>query len=469
MRSSRIGRGLAIVGAVGVMLLVQAAPDKLPERELAAHFHTEVPAHPNDIILGRPTSTSVTASVLSYAAVEGYMEWGTETGKYAAKTEPVKLAAGEPVEIVMGGLAADTQYFYRLRTRAGTGDFAAGEEHRFHTQRPPGSKFTFTIQADSHLDERAEPEMYLVTLKNAMAEGPDFHVDLGDTFMSDKVRAMKLPAAGMYLAQRYYLGMMCASAPLFFVTGNHDGEIGGQDPEAVGLRIKYLPNPLPGDTKPGDGAAPKGNYYAWEWGDALFVVLDPFTFTTARIKTADDNWNRTLGETQYRWLERVLEGSKAKLKFVFIHNLVGGLDRDGRGGIEAAPYFEWGGKSLNGANDFDKRRPGWGLPIHQLLVKCGVSAVFHGHDHLYANQELDGIVYQEVPQPGWVGGEQVNQAADYGYASGRIMASSGHLRVRVAADGATVTYVRSRLPEEERFGIANGAVGDFYRILPATP
>ena len=33
------------------------------------------------------------------------------------------------------------------------------------------------------------------------------------------------------------------------------------------------------------------------------------------------------------------------------------------------------------------------------------SIVFHGHDHLYARQDLDGIVYQEVPQPGTPGCE----------------------------------------------------------------
>jgi hypothetical protein len=39
------------------------------------------------------------------------------------------------------------------------------------------------------------------------------------------------------------------------------------------------------------------------------------------------------------------------------------------------------------------------MPIHQLLVRNKVAAVFHGHDHLFAKQDLDGIVYQEVPQP----------------------------------------------------------------------
>ncbi|HMV46563.1 MAG TPA: hypothetical protein PLD20_05060 [Blastocatellia bacterium] len=54
----------------------------------------------------------------------------------------------------------------------------------------------------------------------------------------------------------------------------------------------------------------------------------------------------------------------------------------------------------NGKDGLKGHRPGWELPIHQLLVKHKVSAVFHGHDHLFAKEELDGIVYQEVSQPG---------------------------------------------------------------------
>ena len=436
-----------------------------PAADLPPCFHTDVPAHPCDAILGRITDRSVTASVVSYVAAEGYIEWGTEQGNYPNRTQPVKLAAGEPVEFALPGLTPNTQYFYRRRQRAGTEEFAAAEEQRFHTSRPVGSSFSFTIHADSHLDERANPGLYANTLQNALADKPDFHVDLGDTFMCDKVRALGQPIAPMYLAQRYYFGLLCSAAPLFFVTGNHDGEIGDEDPEAVALRLKYLPNPRPDAFFTGNQTDARGNYYAWTWGDALFIVLDPFTYTTERIRTPQENWNRTLGETQYRWLQRTLEGSHAALKFVFIHNLVGGSDKNGRGGVEAAPYFEWGGRSLDGADLFAAMRPGWGLPIHQLLVRHGVSVVFHGHDHFYDRQELDGVVYQEVPQPGWVGGERANQAAEYGYASGQIMASSGHLRVQVTPTSATVSYVRSYLPANETGQRTNGQIGHRYEVL----
>lgn len=106
-------------------------------------------------------------------------------------------------------------------------------------------------------------------------------MDLGDTFMCERVRPLGQPILPMYLAQRYYFGLICPSAPLLFVIGNHDGEIGVQDPEARALRQKMLPNPLPDGFYSGNEGARLGNYYAWTWGDALFIVLDPFSYTTA--------------------------------------------------------------------------------------------------------------------------------------------------------------------------------------------
>ncbi len=36
------------------------------------------------------------------------------------------------------------------------------------------------------------------------------------------------------------------------------------------------------------------------------------------------------------------------------------------------------------------------MAIHRLLVENGVSVVFPSYDHLFANEELDGVIYQEV-------------------------------------------------------------------------
>jgi len=314
-------------------------------------------------------------------------------------------------------------------------------------------QFVFTITADSHLDEHTDRDFYQRTLKRAAADKPVFHVDLGDTFMSEK-HTNRAAAAQQYLDQQRYFALL--GTPVHLVIGNHDGESGRYLDGTTNclarwsraMRVKYFPEPL----------APDGrNYYSWTYGNSLFVVLDPFWFTP-RPHRNDDNWYRTLGKEQYDWLKRTLETSNAKFKFIFIHHLVSGVDKQGRGGIEAAPFYEWGGKNADGTDGFAQHRPGWPAPIHQLLVQNHVTAVFHGHDHLYAKQELDGIVYQEVPQPGDPEGS-TRSAAEYGYTHGVILGSSGYLRVTINPEKATVKYFRMNNVGSE--------IADAYTITPA--
>ena len=136
-----------------------------------------------------------------------------------------------------------------------------------------------------------------------------------------------------------------------------------------------------------------------------------------------------------------------------------------RGGAEAAPFYEWGGKNDDGTDGFAQNRPGWPAPVHELLKQNHVSIVFHGHDHLYAKQDLDGTVYQEVPQPGCPGdGKTPRSAAEYGYKNGIILGSSGHLRVSVAPETVKVDYVRAILPKDMAGHVKNGEIADHYEI-----
>ena len=155
---------------------------------------------------------------------------------------------------------------------------------------------------------------------------------------------------------------------------------------------------------------------------------------------------------EYDWLTNTLAASDAAYKFVFIHNMVGGIGKDSRGGMEAAQYFEWGGSNADGSDGFAANRSGWAMPIHDLLVKYDVTAVFHGHDHFYAKQEKDGIVYQMAPQPG-TPGNSILDAGKFGYESGTFLPSAGYLRVHVAPSGVTVEYVQ--VPESGSEKIAD--------------
>ena len=444
-------------------------------------MRTEVPAHPFDLILCRPTDRAITLSVLSYEDREGYVAYGVRPGAATNQTAPRRFAKGEPAELVLGPLDPGTHYYYRFYSRgSGTADYSATEEFSFTTARPRGSTFTFTIQADPHLDFGIDPPAYIKSLRNAVAAHTDFHIDLGDTFMTDKYPKYT-DAFPHYLAQRYYFGIVGVTAPVYLVLGNHDGEQpgrGGDEAMAVWsnlTRKRFFPNPVPndfysGNTTPHRTAGLLQDYYAWEWGDALFVALDPYWYSVRpRGGGRDgpvDNWSRTLGREQYDWLTRTLEGSTAKFKFVFLHHLAGGETPEGRGGAEASHFFEWGGKEIDGRDTFGQKRPGWPMPVHALLVKHRVSAVFHGHDHLYAQQERDGIIYQLVPQPGHSRNDNVRSAAEYGYKSGVIAGASGILRVSVSAERALVEYVRAYPDSAESETRRTGSVTHRYTVLP---
>ena len=232
-------------------------------------------------------------------------------------------------------------------------------------------------------------------------------------------------------------------------------------------RKKYFLNPSPnhffsGDTSHQPYVGVRESYYSWTWGDALFVVLDPYWNTKVKPDSLN-GWRWTLGKDQYDWLKRTLESSTSKYKFIFCHHLVGG-DKDGRGGVEIADKYEWGGNNLNGSYGFDTQRPGWPKPIKELLKENRATIFFHGHDHFFGKQDKECMVYQEVPQPSHPNFTSVNYAENYGYFQGQILPNSGHMRVKVSPDGVKVEYVRVYLPKSETSTRKNKDVSATYFI-----
>jgi hypothetical protein len=428
-------------------------------------------------LLGRPTADSITLNAMSLLTLETFVEYGTTSGVYTDSTPVQSHTGGLPFEVTLDDLSANTEYYYRLCCRRpGDASFEPGPERRFHTQRPPGERFCFTVQSDSHLWEvlrqGTNRELYRRALGRIAADEPDFHIDLGDTFLCEDYCGRDVldfdDAVLRHLAQRPFLDLVCHSAPFFLVLGNHEGEQGwrwdGTENNvavwATNARKLTYPLPVPDDFYTGSTddvpfVGLRENYYAWEWGDALFVVLDPYWYTTTKPHSAGgtpgsgDNWDWTLGFTQYDWLCETLSNSSATFKFVFSHQVTGGADTYGRGGIEAASHdlgghgsFEWGGEDLSGEYVFDVMRPDWGVPIHQIMVDNDVTIFFHGHDHVFVKQDLERVVYQECPRPN----DATYGPGMFDYLYGDEVNNSGYLRVSVLSNMVTVQYVRAYLP-----------------------
>lgn len=431
-----------LVHTLPVLLLACGAGAAEPRGGPSGVFRTAIPEEPYTLILGRPTADSVAVSVVAYRDLEGYLRYGTVGGGATSRTETVSFRAGAQQTVRLEGLARDTRYWYEfVQGPASSGVFQCSGPYGFSTQRAPGAPFVFTMTADSHLDENTNPDIYARTLRTILQDRPDFHIDLGDTFMTGKRRDRSEDALPQYAAQRHYFGLIGPSTPLFLVLGNHDGETGRDLDVATRMRTRLFPNPVPDGFYSG---GTNGNYYAWQWGDALFMVLDPYRYSGRPARGGEaGGWAFTLGRAQYDWLRATLENSRARFKFVFIHHLVGGLDRQGRGGAEAVSFFEWGGCERDGSHTFSANRPGWPMPVHELLRRNGVTAVFHGHDHFHARQEVDGIVYQLVPQPGHAGPGSYARAREYGYVGGDMQPGSGYVRVEVSDAGPGIVYVRT--------------------------
>jgi Calcineurin-like phosphoesterase len=462
------------------------------------------------LILGRPTADSIAINALATTNLTAYFEYGTQSNVYTGQTPVTNLFAGQPLEVVLSSLSANTRYYYRLRFQLPGGTtFLADTEHTFMTQRPPGSTFTFCIHGDSH-PERTNTmynaDFYALTLSTAAADNPDFYMTIGDDFSVDNIPTNEINQASVtyrYTLQRQYLGLVGANAPVFLVNGNHEEAsrwaflntnlvapgystvtFSNVAAWAQIARNQFYSEPAPdsfysgmtNDTLPGIGSL--RSCYAWTWGDALFVTLDPYWYSTNSVDTAyaesqhpnNNTWLVTHGDPQYFWLKNTLEQSHAKFKFVFAHHVMG----TGRGGIEEAVQYEWGGQNVDGTWGFTTNRPNWPLTIHELFVSNNVTIFFQGHDHLFVRQQLDGVTYQELPNPADPNYSLFNSDAytDFIFKTN----NTGYTRVTVSPTNVKVDYVRTILPTNELpngitnnapTGVTNGTVTYSYTIPAA--
>lgn len=435
------------------------------------------------LILGRPTKNSITINAIHYLNndQELLLEYGLNSTEYDKSTLSFIVKNDEPAVIELKNLLPNRQYYYRIKYKSlNTNDnFKFGEEHFFNTQKDKGSSFTFVIQADPHLyDKKGSSNMIIETMKLMQKDRPDLLFDLGDTFGDDHNPFTITDEELKYLHSDYlkYFDMVCNSSSLFLCLGNHEGESGYyllQNPPkniatyATKWRKYYYSNPEPNDFYSGNtnveenGIGLPQNYYAFEWGDALFVVLDVYRYYT--INEKPKGWDWTIGDDQYFWFKNTLETSKSKYKFVFAHHVLG----QGRGAVNDAILYEWGGwnNSKKTNYEFPSKRPTWTKPIHQLMVDNGVNIFFQGHDHLFAQEELDGLIYQECPMPSDSTYEIGMLANADAYISNQLN-GTGYIRVTVNSESSKVEYIRSYLPADTNTTKKNGEVAFTYEVQP---
>lgn len=419
------------------------------------------------IVLGAPTDKSIQINLLFNTATVCRVDYSTDKNQLTNSTAEKSFQMNVPNVITLDNLLPQKRYYFRLSYKEnGATTYSQSNIYTFVTKRLSGSAFSFGVQGDSH-PERAgnmfNAQLYLQNMENVSQKGVDFYFAMGDDFSIENLiqnNTVTQPNVdAVYQLQRKYLGAVGCNASIFLVNGNHeqaakyllDGTATNPAVMAANARKKYYPAPLPDNFYSGDNEnvpfiGKLGDYYAFTWGDALFVVIDPYWHSSIAVdndpygttQTNKNYWDITLGLEQYNWFKNVLQTSTAKYKFVFTHHVLG----TGRGGIEEANLCEWGGYSKNGTWGFTQYRSGWEMPIHQLMVANHVTIFFQGHDHLYCKQILDGVIYQSVPNPADNTYTAFNASA---YTSGIIYPNSGFLNVSVSSDKVQVDYIAAAL------------------------
>ena len=333
MRRSVVSVAAAIVLCSAAATLFSVASSQTVETE--------------NIILGRPTTNSIAVHALSEQGTAVYVEYGDRPAGYTSQSAIIEANGDNVAEVALTGLQPDSRYYYRVNYRSAADEnYRAGEEYTFHTQRPTGSSFTFGVQGDTHPERAAgmsrtgrsmyHPDLYVRTMELVASAQPDLYFMLGDDFnisrllanyfQGDKSALSQQIVDDVYLDQRRFLGRMTNSTALFSIIGNHEEArrnlLGTKLNDAAiyagRSRVRMLPVPAPdgfytGNPEPVDGIGLLGDYYAFTWGDALFVAINPYWHSPVAVNPAGQGANGmgTLAtppwsELEEEWLELTL-------------------------------------------------------------------------------------------------------------------------------------------------------------------
>jgi Calcineurin-like phosphoesterase len=379
-----------------------------------------------NVILGKGEPASLRAR----ARVAGEQEFG--------ETLAPSVRSADVAEWRWQGLNAGTRYEYQV-TSGEDEALVVMFEGEVVTRRAVGTPFSFAMMADSHIGANLEytnqgsPTVFTEIARQIGEAKPDFLLNLGDLLDYHQFGFNDPPpdasiARNAYRNYRSLIGPAAESVAHFGVVGNWDGENGDFTAEEIARsrdqRLLYLPNPSP-ETNP-EGGSVDQDYYAFTWGDALFVTLNVMTYTpTSHLLSGTDpglpdDW--TLGTEQLEWLRQTLEQSTAKWKFTFIHHTVGGNAGDEMN----SAYGRGGGRAAN---------VGEQAMIHQLLIANGVQVFFYAHDHVFTDMVVDGVHYTA---PGAAGAPWTFTTAETGYT--QYWSESGWVRVDVTPNTVHVAF-----------------------------
>ncbi|WP_241825053.1 purple acid phosphatase family protein [Micromonospora sp. CB01531] len=307
------------------------------------------------------TDPDITKSVLEYATKASY----DATGKFDQRVEgrweraDINVATSQAInghKVEVDGLAPGTEYVYRV----GDGGSLVSAVASFKTRAAKVAEFSFHWYTDPQMDDY---EGYVKTMVPAMdrafGEVPDpaFMLFTGD-LVNHSYKSQEWDGFFKALEPR------AASIPTYFTVGNHefegnpsDGYLDWESPDPYFTNFAARTN-IPPNGPAYFGAAGglpiavgeeaktlRNTVYYFEYGDALFVVLNHF-----------DQLKLSELRPQLDWLKTVVQASDAKWKIAAYHH---------------GPYL---GR---------RNHPSNYLKITKAFDQAGIDLSISGHDGMY--------------------------------------------------------------------------------------
>ena len=427
----------AIAAAIATSSPAQAAPNAPTDHEPDSLLFLPP-------LLSCPTETSIRVSALgNKPSAEAVIELRKDgLGDWERRQPALKLPAYEMLDWIVRELSPATLYEYRVLLKQPADEvWRPAATGSFRTQRKGPASYTALLMTDPHTGSFPEGSGPVLTLdkvvRNAARTKADFVLDLGDNVAWRGSREFpqtnSTGALSAYARYRRQIGPLSKQCPHFAVIGNWAGE-SGKFPEknietVAAVRRALLPGPNH-QTYP-QGGSEREDYYAFTWGDALYVILNIQTYSKPSNREglpnlmADVNqiteW--TLGEKQMTWFETTLKNATERFRFVCMHHPAGGKAGDALNTL----YGRGGARAWN---------TGEQVKIHSLMKKHQVQIFFYGHDHVFVDDIVDGIHYT---LPGSCGAPWKFTREETGYE--RFWPDSGHAQLDVTPEKATVQFI----------------------------
>ncbi len=345
------------------------------------------------------TSTSSTASSqrLSFATLKDnptpVVTWGTDSncsnvnsGRQATLVSTFKSGGNTITQwnALLDGLAPGTQYCYHLAQ--GSEDLLNGASPPFTTSPAPGStnSYSFAVLGDFGAGTDAEANV-LAQIRKSPAK---FVVTVGDNVYNSGTQSEYGDVGqGNLYPLKYWPGGQ--TTPFFAVQGNHG--FSGYQPYLQNFPQDTVAAASQGSYKPTDYCCISAMtttpstyadaYYAFDWGNARFYVLEAAWSDTNGSYLGDfqAHWDpnppaqcAACGQ-ELKWLQADLAKpeNSAKLKFAFFHYPLHSEGKNQATGAGTDVYLT-ASNPLNPSTN-----------LETVLANAGVKIAFNGHSHIY--------------------------------------------------------------------------------------